>query len=48
MQDAVGDVAREGQCEDEDLDTDKVGPPVEVGPKISSMNLSESEETPAG
>ena len=49
-QDAAGDVAREGPCENEGLDMGKVDhrPPVEEGPNISSMNLSNSDDTPAG
>ena len=48
MQDAAGEVAREGPWENEGLVMDNVGPPVEVGPKISSINLSEPDSNPAG
>ena len=47
-EDAAGDVARERPCENECLDIGRVGLPVEVGPNISSINLSDSEDTPAG
>ena len=48
VQEAAGDEAWEGPWENEGLDMDRVGAPVEVGPKISSINLSDSEYTPAG
>ena len=40
-QDAAGDVAREGPCENEGLDMGTVDP-------RPSMNLSDSDDTPAG
>ena len=48
VQDAAGKVAHEGSWENEGLDMDRVDPPVEVGPKISSINLSDSAVTLAG
>ena len=48
VQEAAGDVARDRPCKKEGLEMGRVGPPVEVGPKISSIKLSESEDTPAG
>ena len=48
VQEAAGDVARDRPCENESLEMGRVGPPAEVGPKISSINLSESEDNHAG
>ena len=48
MQEAVGDIARDGPCENEGLKIDRVGPPVKIGPKISSINLYDAKDTPTG
>ena len=50
VQEAARDVARDRPCEKEGLEMGRVGPPVHVEVKISSItwNLSESEDTPAG
>ena len=50
MQDSDGEEAREELREEEGPDPriGKVGPPVVLGPNISSINLSNSDVTPTG